>query len=208
MKKLLLFVSLVWLTSQYSDAQKKTQVWTQSERQNLIQGLKSSQAELLREVQGLNQTQVHFKPDSSQWSVAEVVEHLAIYEELLYWDLLNNQYTEERPDLVKKVKETDSAMVAYATDPNKGQASFTVQPLGRFQTTDQLVDYFNRFRKEVINLVDTTSADFRLHFIFRPANWGIWHIRDLHQYTLLWIAHIERHLNQIRRVKSNSNFPK
>jgi hypothetical protein len=123
-------------------------------------------------------------------------------------DLLNNQYTDERPDLVNSVKGIDPAMIAYATDPNKGQAPFTVQPLGRFQTKEQLLNYFNRFRNAVIKLVDTTRADFRLHFIFRPKDRGVWHIRDLHQYTLLWIAHTERHLNQIKRIEANPDFPK
>ena len=189
-------------------AQTKTQLWSSSDRQTLIEGLKSSQDDLLKETSGLSEIQFHFKLDSSQWSIAEVIEHLGIYEELLYWDLSNNQYTEERPDLVDKVKGIDSAMTAYATDPNKGQAPFVVQPLGRFQTKEQLLNYFNRFRVEVIKLIQETKEDFRLHFIFRPVNWGIWHIRDLHQYTLLWIAHTQRHLNQIKRIKLNPNFPK
>ena len=152
--------------------------------------------------------QFHFKPDSTQWSIAEVIEHIGIYDELLYWDLSNNQYTEERPDLVEKVKGIDSAMMAYDADPNKGQAPFAAQPLGRFQNEAQLLNYFNRFRVEIIKLIQETTVDFRLHFIFRPADWGIWHIRDLHQYTLLWIAHTQRHLNQIKRIKSNAHFPK
>ena len=104
-----------------SQAQSKTQVWTPSERQYLLTGLETSQSHF-QEVEGLTQEQIHFKPDSSQWSIAEVMEHLGIYEELLYWDLLNNQYTEERPDLVSTVKGIDSIMIEYATDPAKGQA--------------------------------------------------------------------------------------
>ena len=170
--------------------------------------LRTSQSDISNEVKKLNDQQIHFKPDSLQWSIAEVLEHLGVYEELLYWDLLNNQYTNERPDLVDSVKGIDSAMVAYATDPNKGQAPFAVQPLGRFQKKEDLMNFFNRYRNEVIKLVQETTADFRLHFIFRPLDWGVWHIRDLHQYTLLWIAHTQRHLNQIRRIEGNVNFPK
>jgi DinB superfamily len=188
--------------------QEKQQLWTVSDRQNLIIGLKTSQVAILKEVEQLSDQQINFKPDSSKWSIAEVIEHVGIYEELLYWDLLNNQYTPERPDLVDSVKGIDAAMTAYATDPNKGQASFAVQPMGRFQKKIDLLNYFNRYRIEVIKLVQETNTDFRLHFIFRPADWGIWHIRDLHQYTLLWVAHTERHLNQIKSVKAHVNFPK
>lgn len=189
-------------------AQERTPIWSAADRKGLLDGLFASQSAVLKEVENLNNEQMHFKPDSTQWSVAEVVEHIGVYEELLYWDLMNNQYTDERPDLVNEVKGVDSVMIAYATDPNKGQAPFVAQPMGRFKNKEDLLNYFNRFRNEVINLVQTTEADFRLHFIFRPPDWGVWHIRDLHQYTLLWIAHTERHLNQIKRVKANSRFPK
>lgn len=188
-------------------AQTKKQVWESSDRQLLIQGLKSSLQDLMDETSDFSDVQILYKPDSSQWSIAEVLEHLGIYEELLYWDLLNNQYTEERYDLVEKVKGIDSAMSAYASDPNKGQSSMVALPLGRFQTKKELLQYFKLFRMEVIKLVEKTKVDFRLHFIFRPPDWGIWHIRDLHQYTLVWIAHTQRHLNQIKKIKSHPGFP-
>lgn len=208
MKRIFIFLIVGCLTCLNCFAQTNTQIWTQADRHLLFSGLKDSQSDLLEAIEGLDEAQIHFKPDSIQWSIAEVIEHLGIYEELLYWDLLNNQYTEERPDLIENVSGIDSAMIGYATDPNKGLAPFIVQPLGRFENKSQLISYFSRSRNEVIKLVQETKADFRLHFIFRPPDWGIWHIRDLHQYTLLWIAHTERHLNQINRIKANQNFPK
>lgn len=188
-------------------AQTKEQIWTMVERQYLLTGLKVTESNIIKEVEDLTKEQIHFKSDSSQWSIAEVIEHLGVYEELLYWDLLNNQYTDERPDLVDSVKGKDSIMIAYSTDPTKGQAPFIAKPIGRFHKKEDLINFFTRFRTEVIMLVQDSKTDFRLHFIFRPADWGIWHIRDLHQYTLLWIAHTERHLNQIKRIKSNPRFP-
>lgn len=208
MKQILLLTIACSLIFLYGTAQTKKQVWSSADRTFLVEGLKSSQANLLKETKDISEQQLHFKPDSTQWSIAEVLEHVGVYEELLNWDLINNQYTEERPDLVVKVKAVDSAMSAYATDPQKGQAPHLAQPLGRFQNKNQLLQYFNRFRGEVIKLIEETKADFRLHFVFRPEDWGIWHIRDLHQYTLLWIAHTERHLNQIKRIKSHPQFPK
>lgn len=208
MKKFILILSATILTFFTVGAQTKKQVWSLTDRKLLVEGLTSSQNDLLKETAGLSDLQIHFKPDSTQWSIAEVLEHVGVYEELLNWDLVNNQYTEERRDLVEKVKGVDSAMNAYATDPQKGQAPHIAQPQGRFQYKEQLLNYFNGFRGEVIKLIQETTVDFRLHFVFRPADWGIWHIRDLHQYTLLWIAHTERHLKQIKRIKSNPRFPK
>lgn len=202
-----IYFYLIFIISNSGLMQAKAQVWTITDRQILPNGLKVSESNFIKEVEGLTQEQILFKIDSSQWSVAEVMEHLGVYEELLYWDLLNNQYTDERYDLVDSVKGIDSIMVAYATDPNKGQAPFVAKPMGRFKDKEGLIRFFTRFRKEVIQLVNDTKADFRLHFIFRPPDWGVWHIRDLHQYTLLWIAHTEKHLSQIKRIKSNPLFP-
>ncbi|GAB3926206.1 DinB family protein [Larkinella terrae] len=189
-------------------AQTKHPLWTEKERQFLVEGLQSSQTDLLNELTGLTPKQIHFKPDSTKWSIAEVAEHLSIYDELLYWDLLNNQYTPEMPEWVKKVKGVDSVMLAYTNDPIKLKAPFVAQPLGRFEKNEDLQVYFNRFRNEVINLVKETKVDFRLHFIFRSEDAGVWRVRDLHQYTLLWIAHTQRHTNQIKSLKAAANYPK
>jgi hypothetical protein len=207
MKKACFIISLFYL-SIASFAQTKQPLWSEKDRQLLLEGLQSSQNNLLIELNGLTEKQMHFKPDSTKWSIAEVTEHLGIYDELLYWDLLNNQFTPETPELVEKVKGIDSVMVAYTNDPVKMKAPFIAQPLGRFQKKEELIAYFNRFRNEVIVLVKETKADFRLHFIFRSEDAGVWHIRDLQQYTLLWIAHTQRHTNQIRNIKADPNYPK
>ena len=201
-----LFFFLVHALS--SPAQSKSRFWTENERQVLLVGLDTTQANLKKEVRNLTAAQLHFKPDSSQWSVAQILEHLGVYEELLYWDLLNGQYTPEMPELAKRGTGIDSIMVAYSNDPVKLKAPFVGQPLGRFQTTAELMDYFSRFRNAVIELVQTTPADFRQHFVFRSEDAGVWYIRDLQQYTLLWMAHTTRHANQIRRVKAALGFPR
>lgn len=204
----LFFIGVTLLFSGISFGQTKDPVWTEQERQTLLGGLQSSQNDLLNEVNGLTKKQVRFKPDSATWSVAEVVEHLAVYDELLYWDLLNKQYSPEMPEWVEKVKGLDSIMIAYTDDPAKLKAPFIAQPLGRFENEKDLIAYFNRYRNELIKLIRETKTDFRLHFVFRSKDAGVWRVRDLQQYTLLWIAHTQRHTNQIRRVKAHPNYPR
>ncbi|GAB4039104.1 DinB family protein [Spirosoma gilvum] len=205
--KSLLMISLL-CECVVSFAQTKHPLWSQKERQFLVEGLQTSQNDFSNELKGLTEKQIRFKPDSTKWSIAEVAEHLGIYDELLYWDLLNNQYTPEMPEWVEKVKGVDSVMLAYTNDPVLLKAPFVAQPLGRFTRKEDLIAYFNRFRNEVINLVKETKADFRLHFIFRSEDAGVWRVRDLQQYTLLWIAHTQRHTNQIKSIKAYANYPK
>ena len=183
-------------------------VWTEMDRQFLVEGLKTSQIELMKELEGLSEAECNFKPDSSQWSVNEILEHLAVYEEHLCWDLLYGIFTPERLDQIKEVQDKDEVMLAYESDPNKGQAPWVAQPLGRFDNKIDLINFHNKFRDSVISFVKSTKADLRLHFIYREPTSGIWQAKDLHQQTLLYIAHTKRHTNQIRRVKAHKNYPK
>lgn len=183
-------------------------LWTESDRTFLLEGLIKTESELLSEIKELNEYQISYKPDSISWSIAEVIEHVAVYEEHLYWDLFYQRHTPERPDLVAKVKGNDEELLSYATDPSKGNAPWLAEPMGRFDTKPELIHYFTKFRDEVISLIKETKTDFRLHFIYRQPTNSIWDIRDLHQYALVWIAHTERHINQIRRIKNSDNYPK
>lgn len=184
-----------------------TRLWTAQERQFLLDGLKSTQAELMKEVENLNAVQLAFKPDSSKWSIAEVLEHLGTFEEILQWDLFCNQFTPEQAGFTSNLSIKDSIMLAYATDSTKGKAPPAAVPLGRFTELSELKKYFDYHRLEVIKLVEHSTADFRKHYVYRPSEWGDWAVRDLHQYTIVYITHTTRHTNQIRRIKSDKNYP-
>ncbi len=201
---ILFFVLLPWGANAQS---KPGRFWTEDQRKFLIAQLESSQRELVAEVEKLSEAQLHFRPDTAKWSVAQVVEHLAVQEEHLHWDLLYNQYTPEQPELARKAKRDDREFLAYATDAARGEAPWLALPLGRFRTKDELLAYFNRFRNQVIRYVSETPTDFRVHFIYRPKEAGIWHRVDLHQYTLGFVAHTQRHTNQVRKIKAEPGFP-
>lgn len=87
-------------------------LWTEKDRQFLLEGLKSTQIELMQEVNGLNDVQINFKPDSISWSIAEVLEHLGTFEEILHWDIFCNQYTPEQSGFTNNVFGKDSIMLA------------------------------------------------------------------------------------------------
>ena len=156
-------------------------IWTEDDRHFLLEGLRRTKHELLAKIDVLDEYQMFFKPDSVSWSIAEVLEHVAVYEEHLYWDLLYQQYSPERPELVEQVKGRDAAFLSYASDPSAGKAPWLAEPIGRFDTKAELVKYFVDFRDRVISLVEETDQDFRLHFIYREPSNSIWDVRDLHQ---------------------------
>ncbi len=185
-----------------------TPQWTEADRQLLLKGLQNTQQELITEIEGLNEAQIAFKQDSSNWSIAEVIEHLGTFEELLQWDLYCNQFTPEQIEGTQNTVEKDKIMTAYATDTVKGKAPSVALPLGRFKKLSDLKKYFNYHRNEVIKWVEITNTDLRKHFVYRPSEWGYWAERDLHQYVLVYIAHTTRHTQQIQKIKSSNHFPK
>lgn len=185
-----------------------TPQWTEADRQLLLKGLQNTQQELITEIEGLNEAQIAFKQDSSNWSIAEVIEHLGTFEELLQWDLYCNQFTPEQIEGTQNTVEKDKIMTAYATDTVKGKAPSVALPLGRFKKLSDLKKYFNYHRNEVIKWVESTNTDLRKHFVYRPSEWGHWAERDLHQYVLVYIAHTTRHTQQIQKIKSSNHFPK
>ena len=189
-------------------AQKEsTRLWVDQERQFLLEGLKTTQIELMKEIENLNAVQIAFKPDSNKWSIAEVLEHLGTFEEILHWDLFCNQYTPEEAGYTSNLTVKDSLMLSYSTDTTKGKSPPAAVPLGRFKGLIELKKYFNYHRAEVTKLIENSTADFRKHYVYRPSEWGDWAVRDLHQYTIVYITHTTRHTNQIRRIKSDQNFP-
>lgn len=209
MKLKLIFSMVFFVSISNLDAQNvSNKLWTEDDRKELLAGLHSTQLELMKEVKSLNKTQITFKPDSSKWSIAEVLEHLGTFEELLQWDLYCNQFTPEQSGLTLNTEEKDRLMINYAIDTVKGKAPSVAQPLGRFNELDALKSYFNYHRENVIKWIETTSTDLRKHYIYRPSEWGNWAERDLHQYVLVYIAHTTRHIHQIQKIKASSNFPK
>ncbi len=185
-----------------------TPLWTEADRQLLLKGLQNTQQELITEIEGLNEAQIAFKQDSSNWSIAEVIEHLGTFEELLQWDLYCNQFTPEQIEGTQNTVEKDKIMTAYATDTVKGKAPSVALPLGRFKKLSDLKKYFNYHRNQVIKWVESTNTDLRKHVVYRPSEWGHWAERDLHQYVLVYIAHTTRHTQQIQKIKSSNHFPK
>ena len=111
-------------------------------------------------------------------------------------------------------KNNDSYFQQYATDTTKGKAQWFLEPIGRFVSKDQALAAFIRTRSYLRQYVQETDIDLRKHFTFRR---NIEHladdqiemgdVRDLHQLLLTGIAHTDRHIAQIERIKSDVRFP-
>ncbi len=188
--------------------------WTEEDRQLILSELNRTTTELKSEIDSLSTDQWSFREDSDRWNIGEVVEHLEMQNQLHYREIsiiLNSpQHLEYR--IITKGE--DGYFTQYATDTSKGQANWFLQPKGKFKSKEAAEEAFYLARKELSKLVRTTTVDLRKQFSFRvPANekkideFKIGEVRDLHQLLLTGIAHTDRHLRQIRRIKSHPSYP-
>ncbi len=219
MKPFLLFAGIITFTIAGCESAENTQttlsgVWSEEERQALLDGLNRTHIELLAEAENLNEVQWLFKPDTQTWSIAEVAEHLELQDELYYRELFLILKRPETDRYLGVTTGNDQQYLEYASDPNRGQAPWNLMPTGRFCSREQTTAAFSTVRGKIVELIELTDANLRRLVTFRTdsdeidmENPSIWDIRDLHQLMLTTIAHTDRHINQIRRIKEMEDFP-
>lgn len=189
--------------------------WTERERQLILSELDRTTNALRTAIEGITEAQWNFREDPARWSIAEIVEHLEMQNQLHYRELSvvskAPQYLQYRSITQGK----DTFFTKYGTDPKPGKAQWFLEPLGRFCSIADGRLAFLRARQELTQLVETTPIDFRKQFTFRAPVEGkelkeikIGQVRDLHQLLLTGIAHTDRHLNQIRKIKQHQEYPK
>ena len=177
---------------------------TDQERTYAIDALLSTQAALHQSVDGLTDAQLTYKPTADRWSVAECVEHIALVESGIFAAIQKGMAYSANPEKRAEIRYSD-------VDVIKAVRSRTVTlpspdpfvPAGRFESTRDALDAFDKQRNDVITYTQTVTDDLRTHY-FRHIALG-W--LDSYQAILLLASHGERHRKQIEEVKTSPGFP-
>ncbi|MBI3630459.1 MAG: DinB family protein [Candidatus Rokubacteria bacterium] len=167
--------------------------------------MEAVRAEALREVDGLSQAQVDWRPAGTEWSIGEILSHLSVAE--TQTGKLTTKLTREA--------EAAGALAPYPADvaafapipapPMHGmQAPPAVQPERGVPVTRLLADLRavrarSRQSMEKIAGVDPRPLTFK-HFALGELN--------LAQWWTLQARHDGAHLEQIRAVKVAPGFPR
>ncbi|MDN5204063.1 DinB family protein [Fulvivirgaceae bacterium BMA10] len=205
-----IFVSIFFISCQERERHETIEKqWTGEDRTTLLTGFQESQALLMDLVRPLSNEQWYFKADSNSWSIADIMEHLGLQEDMHFREVYVISKTPMRPELLEKTKNNDDKVLAYETDPTKGTSGWFVTPRGRWCSKEEAIQGFNRSRDHTIDFVGNTDIDLRLHFTFRdiPDENDFRRVRDLHQILLTTITHTKRHIHQIERIKNHPDFP-
>lgn len=185
-------------------------LWNEEERSLLLSGLIESHETLLTVIEDAEDSLWTLKPAGEGWSQWEVVEHLVLQEQLYYREISILSFSPPRSEFVSRVSGNDQLFEAYASDPQLGNSGWYAKPTGRFCARVDALSAFSLTRNKLIELVQTTDADFRQIFTFRsipeevmrrdPEFYKIREVRDLHQLVLNQIAHTKRHIQQIKNI--------
>lgn len=163
--------------------------------------LASTRDELTSAVAGLSPSQSLFQREPGGWSIAEIVEHLAIIEgrvQALISRLPEAPHAE--PDRnQEEIERCIFQMLPRRT--SRVQAPEAALPKGNFTLPDA-IEEFVRKREETARLLESASC-LRGRVIPHPI-FGLW---DGYQWILATASHTARHLAQIQEIQGDEAFP-
>lgn len=187
-------------------AQQSGATLTQGDRDYALSALHGTRKQLLDSVSGLTPAQWSFKPSSEAWSIAQVVEHLALSEESLPAAARKALAEPATPEKKQANRRQIDEQIVKTTPvrEQKFKAPETLQPAGRFASPAKAAEVFRTRRDANLTYIRTTPDDLRGHFLTHPALGEV----DCLQWYLVLAGHTERHVRQIEEVKAQPGYPK
>ena len=175
---------------------------SQTDRDHSMSYQHATRKQFIDALNGLSEEQWKYKPGPDRWSIAEVAEHIALAEDNLFQFAMGALHQPPAAPDGKKLEDTE--VVARMSDRStKAQAPADFQPSGRFKTKDELVQHFITSRDRHILYIETAPENLRGTLLKSPMG-----TVDVYQMLLMIPAHTERHLAQIKEIKSSPGYPK
>jgi len=176
---------------------------TEREKEEGLAQLERTRKGVVEATKGLSEAQWKFKPEPGRWSVAEVLEHIALSEDRLFEHTTKNVMQAPPGKADRDYQSVDKMVLSAIADrTQKAQAPEPLVPTGRWSPRESL-DHFLKSRARTAGFLKST-ADLREHAVDSPLGQPL----DAYQWLLFISAHSERHTKQILEVKADPNFPK
>jgi hypothetical protein len=174
---------------------------TSAEREHAARYLGVTRDRLAEAMRGLSEAQWNFKPAPDRWSIAEVMEHVAIVEDRVQ-EIVSKlgEAPADAPD--RDVKQMDvSILVDIPRRYPRFKAPERVSPVGG-RTGAQALQDFLESRARTVEIL-ASAPHLRGRVVPHPV-FGPW---DGYEWVLGGAAHCARHTGQIMEVKADPNFP-
>jgi len=208
MKKLLFLLLLAIIPGSHNTwAQTETPTPAiQHDKKFLLDYYKETFDKLEKDVSGLSNEQLHYKPAPDKWSVSQCLEHIILTEKMLTGYVKQTMGQPANPERRSELKMTDDDIMKAITDRSfKAQAPKEIAPKAEGKYTDPAVAIkeLQDQRREIIAYIEGLSLeDMRNHVTDSPFG----PVDGYH--SLLYIpGHTARHTLQIEEIMSDQNFP-
>jgi hypothetical protein len=175
------------------------------EREFVAGELRASEARLLEVVRGLTAEQWSFREAPERWSIAEVVEHLVVWESFMLGAVRGALEGPAEPEKQAAVAGKDALVLGLAGSRDKKLKSReAARPTGRWSDFGEMLVEFRARRAQTIEFAESTQADLRSHF-FAHITFGD---LDCYQWLVAMGRHTLRHVGQIEEIKRDGGFPR
>jgi len=176
---------------------------TNMDREHLLVHFEMTTQMVAEQVRGLSPAQLEYKASPDRWSIREVVSHLAVAEPD-YWREIQKAL-KAPPDMnAKKSQATDADVMWYGIDRVvHTKTGGGHEKVDTYKDLGEALAKFQALRAVMIDYIKTTNDDLRGHSF---GDYG--EVIDCWQWMLEISTHAERHLQQIREIKNDPNFPK
>jgi DinB superfamily len=173
-----------------------------ADREHLLVHFKMTGDMLVEEVGGLSPAQLEYKASPDRWSIRECVSHLAVAEPDYWGDL--QKAVKAPPDMKeKKSVATDADIMWYGIDRvERTKTGGGHEKVDTYKNLGEALAKFEALRGTMIEYIKTTNDDLRAHSFGDQQRIDSW------QWMLEISTHAERHIQQIREIKADPNFPK
>ena len=173
--------------------------------------IEKSRQGLIAATEGLGEAQWNFQPSPGCWSIAQIVEHVAMTQELVHGRLCAQLAGAPPPPADHDRDTIDALIVRYFPDRSVGKfkGPEILMPTGR-STPAESLERVNRSCSQLVEFLERTP-EAREHALdsppLRAVSQGKYQFIDGYQLMLAMAAHAERHTRQIAEVKANAHFP-
>jgi hypothetical protein len=184
----------------------KAQDVLQADKDRALAYLESTKKGVIEATKGLSDAQWNFKAAPDRWSISEVMEHLAVAEDMIRG--MNQEQVMKSPAIPARdsaeLQKIDAMVVAMVPDrSHKIQAPEPLKPTNRFGSPTDAEKHFLESRATTEEYLKA-ATDLRAHASDSPMGVKL----DGYEWILLIAAHSERHTKQMLEVKADPNFPK
>jgi hypothetical protein len=168
------------------------------ERELVVGQLGASEARLVEVVREVTPAQANFRTGPERWSIAEVLEHLVVWESFMLGAIRGALEAPAEPEKQAGAAGKDSLVLGLATSRDKPLKSReAAKPTGRWSDVAAMLAEFRVRRAQTVEFAESTQTDLRSHF-FAHVTFGD---LDCYQWLVAMGQHTLRHVEQIEEIR-------